>query len=51
MGAVIGVTRRIMKKSTQKVLKIDENSQKEMEDVQIIEDNIPPAALESTQGK
>ena len=40
MGAVIGVTWRIMKKKTQKVLKIDENSKKEMEeDIQIIEDN------------
>ena len=38
LGAVIGVTWRIMKKKTQKVLKIDENSKKEMEeDVQIIE--------------
>ena len=40
LGAVIGVTWRVMKKKTQKVLKIDENSKKEMEeDVQIIEDN------------
>ena len=39
LGAVIGVTWRIMKKKTQKVLKIDENAKKEMEeDVQIIED-------------
>ena len=40
LGAVIGVTWRVMKKKTQKALKIDENSKKEMEeDVQIIEDN------------
>jgi len=40
LGAVIGVTWRIMKKKTQKVLKIDENQKKEVEeDVQIIEDN------------
>ena len=40
LGAVMGVTWRVMKKKTQKVLKIDENSKKEMEeDVQIIEDN------------
>jgi len=39
LGAVIGVTWRVMKKKTQKVLKIDENSKKEMEeDVQIIDD-------------
>ena len=40
LGAVIGVTWRVMKKKTQKALNIDENSKKEMEeDVQIIEDN------------
>lgn len=40
LGAVIGVTWRIMKKKTQKVLKIDENQKKEVEeDVQIVEDN------------
>ena len=40
LGAVIGVTWRVMKKKTQKVLKIDENSKKEVEeDVQIIEEN------------
>ena len=45
LGAVIGVTWRIMKKKTQKVLKIDENQKKEVEeDVQIIEDN--PAQME-----
>ena len=39
LGAVIGVTWRVMKKKTQKVLKIDENSKKEVEeDVQIIDD-------------
>lgn len=44
LGAVIGVTWRIMKKKTQKVLKIDEKSKKEMEeDVQIIEDNASQA--------
>ena len=40
LGAVIGVTWRIMKKKAQKALKIDENQKKEVEeDVQIIEDN------------
>ena len=40
LGAVIGVTWRVMKKKTQKVLNIDENQKKEVEeDVQIIEDN------------
>ena len=40
LGAVIGVTWRIMKKKTQKVLKIDENTKKEMEeDVRIIEND------------
>lgn len=40
LGAVIGVTWRVMKKKTQKVLKIDENSKKIVEeDVQVIEDN------------
>ena len=40
LGAVIGVTWRIMKKKAQKVLKIDENQKKEVEeDVQLIEDN------------
>ena len=44
LGAVIGVTWRVMKKKTQKALKIDENSKKEMEeDVQIIEDNASQA--------
>lgn len=52
LGAVIGVTWRIMKKKTQKVLKIDENSKKEMEeDVQIIEDNAAQADAESDQSK
>lgn len=47
LGAVIGVTWRIMKKKAQKVLKIDENQKKEVEDdVQIIEDN--PAQNEQT---
>ena len=42
LGAVIGVTWRVMKKKTQKALNIDDNSKKEMEeDVQIIEDNPP----------
>ena len=40
LGAVIGVTWRVMKKKTQKVLKIDEKQKKEVEeDVQIIDDN------------
>ena len=47
LGAVIGVTWRVMKKKTQKVLKIDDNSKKEMEeDVQIIEEN----AAQTEQG-
>lgn len=52
LGAVIGVTWRIMKKKTQKVLKIDDNSKKEMEeDVQIIEEKASQANSESEQGK
>ena len=52
LGAVIGVTWRVMKKKTQKVLKIDENSKKKMEeDVQIIEDNAVPADSESNPNK
>ncbi len=52
LGAVIGVTWRVMKKKTQKVLKIDENSKKEMEeDVQIIEDNASQADSESNPNK
>ena len=52
LGAVIGVTWRIMKKKTQKVLKIDENSKKEMEeDVQMIEDNAAQADSESNPSK
>lgn len=52
LGAVIGVTWRVMKKKTQKVLKIDENSKKEMEeDVLIIEDNAAQADSESSQNK
>ena len=48
LGAVIGVTWRIMRKKAQKVLKIDENSKKEMEeDVQIIDDNAALADLKS----
>lgn len=40
LGAVIGVTWRIMRKKAQKVLKIDENSKKEVEeDVQIIDED------------
>ena len=39
LGAVIGVTWRIMKKKAQKALNIDENQKKEVEeDVQIIDD-------------
>lgn len=41
LGAVIGVTWRVMKKKTQKVLKIDENQKKEVEeDVQMIDENV-----------
>ena len=48
LGAVIGVPWRIMRKKAQKVLKIDENSKKEMEeDVQIIDDNAALADLKS----
>ena len=40
LGAVIGATWRIMRKKAQKVLKIDENSKKEVEeDVQIIDED------------
>ena len=50
LGAVIGVTWRIMRKKAQKVLKIDENSKKEMEeDVQIIDDNAVQEDSESNQ--
>ena len=52
LGAVIGVTWRVMKKKTQKVLKIDENSKKEMEeDVQIIEDNAAQTNSESNPNR
>ena len=52
LGAVIGVTWRVMKKKTQKVLKIDENSKKEMEeDVQILDDNAAQTDSESNQSK
>ena len=52
LGAVIGVTWRVMKKKTQKALKIDENSKKEMEeDVQIIEDNAAQTDSEPSQSK
>ena len=52
LGAVIGVTWRVMKKKTQKVLKIDDNSKKEMEeDIQVIEDNAAQANSESDPDK
>ena len=52
LGAVIGVTWRIMKKKTQKVLKIDENSKKEVEeDVQIIDENATQIMQESSSNK
>ena len=52
LGAVIGVSWRIMRKKAQKVLKIDENSKKEMEeDVQIIDDNAAKTDSESDQTK
>ena len=52
LGAVIGVTWRIIKKKTQKVLKIDENSKTELEeDVQIIEDSGAQTTSESDQNK
>ena len=39
LGAVIGVTWRVMRKKAQKVLKIDENQKKEVEeDIQILDD-------------
>lgn len=51
LGAVIGVTWRIMKKKAQKALKIDENQKKEVEeDVQIIEDN-PTQNEQTDSGK
>ena len=52
LGAVIGVTWRVMKKKTQKVLKFDENSKKEMEeDVQIIEEKTAQTDSRSDQSK
>ena len=40
LGAVIGVTWRVMRKKAQKVLKIDDNTKKEIEEeVQIIDEN------------
>ena len=52
LGAVIGVTWRVMRKKAQKVLKIDENSKKEMEeDVQIIDENIAQTDSNSNQCK
>lgn len=52
LGAVIGVTWRIMKKKTQKVLKIDENQKKEVEeDVQIIDDNSSQTEQDASQTK
>ena len=51
LGAVIGVTWRIMKKKAQKALNIDENQKKEVEvDVQIIEDN-PTQNEQTDSGK
>ena len=45
LGAVIGVSWRVMKKKTQKVLKIDENQKKEVEeDVQIIDEDAAQTA-------
>ena len=50
LGAVIGVTWRIMKKKTQKVLKIDENQKKEVEeDVQIIDENAAQSNQDASQ--
>ena len=50
LGAVIGVTWRIMKKKTQKVLKIDENQKKEVEeDVQIIGENVAESNQDASQ--
>lgn len=50
LGAVIGVTWRVMKKKAQKVLKIDENTKKEVEEeVQLIDDNANQAQQESTK--
>ena len=52
LGAVIGVTWRVMKKKTQKVLKIDENSKKEVEeDVQIVDGDAPQASENSSSEK
>lgn len=50
LGAVIGVTWRIMRKKAQKVLKIDENSKKEVEeDVQIIDENAAQSEQNASQ--
>lgn len=50
LGAVIGVTWRVMKKKTQKVLKIDENQKKEVEeDVQIIGENVAESNQDASQ--
>ena len=50
LGAVIGVTWRIMKKKAQKALKIDESQKKEVEeDVQIIDDNAVKSDQDASQ--
>lgn len=50
LGAVIGVTWRVMRKKAQKVLKIDENAKKEVEDdVQIIDDNATQTEQDASQ--
>lgn len=52
LGAVIGVTWRVMKKKTQKVLNIDENSKKEVEeDVQVIEESVAQTEQGSSPDK
>ena len=52
LGAVIGVTWRVMKKKAQKALNIDENSKKEVEeDVRIIDENTAQNQQDSSQGK
>ncbi len=52
LGAVIGVTWRVMRKKAQKVLKIDENSKKEVEeDVQIIDGTDAQTQQESSSDK
>lgn len=50
LGAVIGVTWRIMRKKAQKVLKIDETQKKEVEeDIRIIDENASQTKQDSSK--